>query len=63
MAQFELTNNQVSVVDDTTHRVQLTPQQALDLLQWLFEHRDSFILHTPTSKLTDQAFHNEEQGT
>jgi len=53
MAQFELTNNQVSVVDDTTHRVQLTPQQALDLLQWLFEHQDDLevLAQPPTQPL------------
>jgi len=64
MATFEqLDNGSISIVDRFGKKVELDPQEALDLLQWLFEHRDSFILHTPTSKLTDQAFHNDEQGT
>lgn len=32
----------------------LSPDEALDLLQWLFEHQDRLILSIPTSKLDDQ---------
>jgi hypothetical protein len=64
MATFEqLDNGSISIIDRSGKKAELDPQEASDLLQWLFERRDNFILHTPTSKLTDQAFHNDEQGT
>ncbi len=59
--EAECHNGSISIVDRFGKMAELDPQEALDLLQWLFEHRDSFILHTPTSRLTDQAFHNDEQ--
>ena len=63
MATFEqLDSGSIAIIDRFGKKVELDPQEASDLLQWLFERRDSFILHTPTSKLTDQAFHNNEQG-
>ena len=33
----------------------LSSDEALELLQWLFERRDGLILSTPTGKLDDQA--------
>ncbi len=33
----------------------LSSDEALDLLQWLFERQDRLILSTPTGKLDDQA--------
>jgi hypothetical protein len=64
MATFEqLDNGSIAIIDRSGKKAELDPQEASDLLQWLFERRDSLILHTPTSKLTDQAFHNDEQGT
>ena len=64
MAIFEqLDDGSISIVDRSGKKAELDPQEASDLLQWLFERRDSLILHTPTSKLTDPSFHNDEQGT
>lgn len=60
MAQFELTNNQVYVVDDTAQRIQLTPQQALDLLQWLFERQDDLeVLTQPPTQPLGHTTENE----
>ena len=33
----------------------LSSDEALDLLEWLFERQDRLILSTPTGKLDDQA--------
>jgi hypothetical protein len=41
MAQFNFIRERVSIVDDSDHRLDLNPQEALDLLQWLSEHRDA----------------------
>jgi hypothetical protein len=53
MAQFDFTGDEVSIVDDNNHRVQLNPQQALDLMQWLFERQDDLLisLQPPTQPL------------
>jgi hypothetical protein len=53
MAQFDFTGNEVSIIDDYIHRVQLNPQQALDLMQWLFERQDDLliVLQPPTQPL------------
>jgi len=40
----------------------LSPDEALDLLQWLYDHRDELILQEPTGKLDDRlAQQHEEQ--
>lgn len=53
MAQFDFTGDEVSIVDDNNHRVQLNPQQALDLMRWLFERQDDLLisLQPPTQPL------------
>jgi len=53
MAQFDFTGDEVSIIDDNNHRVQLNPQQALDLMQWLFERQDDLliVLQPPTQPL------------
>ena len=53
MAQFDFAGDEVSIIDDNNHRVQLNPQQALDLMQWLFERQDDLliVLQPPTQPL------------
>jgi hypothetical protein len=53
MAQFDFTGDEVSIVDDNNHGVQLNPQQALDLMRWLFERQDDLLisLQPPTQPL------------
>ena len=41
MANFDFFGERVSIFDGSNHRLDLNPQEALDLLQWLFEHRDT----------------------
>ncbi|HEX6557476.1 MAG TPA: hypothetical protein VF026_32230 [Ktedonobacteraceae bacterium] len=41
MAKFDFIRKRVSIVDDSDRRLDLNPQEALDLLQWLSEHRDA----------------------
>jgi hypothetical protein len=40
MASFHFMNEQVSIRDDHDQRVNLNPQEALDLLQWLSVQRN-----------------------
>jgi hypothetical protein len=53
MTHFDFTGDEVSIADDYNHRVQLNPQQALDLMQWLFERQDDLliVLQPPTQPL------------
>jgi hypothetical protein len=53
MAQFDFTSDEVSIIDDNNHRVGLNPQQALDLMRWLFERQDDLliVLQPPTQPL------------
>ena len=41
MAKFDFFSEGVSIFDGSDQRLDLNPQEALDLLQWLFEHRDA----------------------
>ena len=41
MAKFNFMSERVSIFDDSDHRLDLNPQEALDLLQWLFERKDA----------------------
>jgi hypothetical protein len=41
MAKFEFIRERVSIFDGSDQRLDLNPQEALDLLQWLTEHRDA----------------------
>ena len=41
MAKFNFIRERVSIFDDSDHRLDLNPQEALDLLQWLSKHRDA----------------------
>jgi len=40
---------------DVPITISLSPDEALELLQWLFERQDGLILSTPTGKLDSQA--------
>jgi hypothetical protein len=44
---------------DVSAAFSLSPDEALDLLQWLFEHQDGLILSTPTGKLDSKAQEKE----
>jgi len=58
MASFDFSNGEhVFISDDHSHRVSLSPQEALDLLQWLFDRKDA--LHSFTQGDTRQA-HGEK---
>jgi hypothetical protein len=53
MASFDLSNGEhVSISGSSSQRVDLTPQEALDLLHWLSEHKDA--LYSLTHQATDQ---------
>ncbi|HKF37291.1 MAG TPA: hypothetical protein VKB35_10365 [Ktedonobacteraceae bacterium] len=41
MARFDFTSEHVSIFDDADHRLDLNPQEALELLRWLFDRRDA----------------------
>ncbi len=41
MAKFDFIRERVSIFDGSDQRLDLNPQEALDLLQWLSEHRDA----------------------
>jgi len=41
MAKFDFVSKHVSIFDDSDHRLDLNPQEALDLLHWLSDHRDA----------------------
>ena len=52
MAQFNFVGEQISIVNDSAHRLDLNPQEALDLLQWLSEQRDALysLAHQNTAQ-------------
>ena len=41
MARFDFMSKHVSIFDDAGQRLDLNPQEALDLLRWLSDHRDA----------------------
>ena len=40
MARFDFVSKHVSILGDSDQSVELSPQEALDLLYWLSDHRD-----------------------
>jgi hypothetical protein len=52
MAKFEFNSNQVSIFNDASHRLDLNPQEALDLQRWLSDHRDALydLAHLDTDQ-------------
>ena len=60
MASFDLSNGEhVSISGSSSRRVDLTPQEALDLLQWLFDKRAVFL--SLTHQDADRAPSNEKR--
>ena len=43
MASFDFTGGHLSIVDGSNQRVDLNPQEGLDLLQWLADKRDALL--------------------
>jgi hypothetical protein len=43
MASFDFTGEHLSIVDGSNQRVDLNPQEGLDLLQWLSDNRDALL--------------------
>ena len=43
MASFDFTGEHLSIVDGSNQRVDLNPQEGLDLLQWLADKRDALL--------------------
>lgn len=41
MVRFDFIRKQVSISGDSGHRLDLNPQEALDLLHWLSDHKDT----------------------
>jgi hypothetical protein len=70
MASFDFSNGEhVFISDDHNHRVFLSPQEALDLLQWLSDRKDalhSFIQgdtkRAHDEKLLEIHLHEEDLG-
>jgi len=70
MASFDFSNGEhVFISDDQNHRVSLSSQQALDLLQWLSDRQDALYSltqkHTtraPGEKLLEIHLHEEDLG-
>ena len=47
MASFDFTGEHLSIVDGSNQRVDLNPQEGLDLLQWLSDKKDALLSLTP----------------
>jgi len=43
MASFDFTGEHLSIVDGSNQRVDLNPQEGLDLLQWLADKKDALL--------------------
>src|ERR1700694_1896361 len=43
MARFDFVSKHVSILGDSDQGVELSPQEALDLLHWLSDHRDTLF--------------------
>ena len=52
MAKFDFFSERVSIFDGSDQRLDLNPQEALDLLQWLTEYRDALygLAHQNTAQ-------------
>ena len=59
MTNFTFTAEHISIVDAEGQRVNLSPQEALDLLQWLFDKRAVFL--SLTHQDADQASSHERR--
>ena len=46
MARFDFNSQHISIFDDADHRLDLSPQEALDLLHWLSNRRDALYALT-----------------
>lgn len=57
MTKFDLIGEQISIVDEDGHRVDLSPQAAFDLLRWLYDKRDALL--SLTHQAADQAQYSE----
>src|SRR5215468_10728141 len=70
MASFDFSNGEhIFISDDHSHRVSLSLQQALDLLQWLSDRKDALNSPTPEDttrapgeKLLEIHLHEEDLG-
>jgi len=49
----EINQTFIHITDDDSHTAQLSPQQALELLQWLYESQDDLqiLIQPPTQPL------------
>jgi hypothetical protein len=52
MAKFDFISERVSIFYDSDNRLDLNPQDALDLLQWLSDHRNALygLAHRGTAQ-------------
>jgi hypothetical protein len=70
MASFDFSNGRhIFISDSYSHGVYLDPQEALDLLQWLSDHKDALYSFTavetsraPGEKLLEIHLHEEDLG-
>ncbi len=70
MASFDFSNGRhIFISDSYSHGVYLNPQEALDLLQWLSDHKDALYSFTavdtsraPGEKLLEIHLHEEDLG-
>ena len=60
MAHFDSTDEQVTIFDRYSHKATLDPQEALELLQWLFDHKDAWR-NSLTHLSNDQTQSSEKQ--
>ena len=51
MAKFDFNSQHVSIVDAAGHRLELNPQETLDLLDWLSDRREALndLVHRDTA--------------
>jgi hypothetical protein len=67
MAQFEkvdfpeINRTSIHITDDYSHTAQLSPEQAVDLLQWLYERRDE-LLNLAHDEHEDERQHIQSTG-
>src|ERR1700730_2003073 len=70
MAKFDFNGKQVSIFDNTGHRLDLNPQEALDLQRWLSNYRDALyelahldtVQGQPGEKLLEIHLYQEQLG-
>ncbi|HAG98991.1 MAG TPA: hypothetical protein DCL75_09065 [Ktedonobacter sp.] len=59
MTNFNFTTEHISIVDAEDQKVNLSPQEALNLLQWLFDKRGALL--SLTHQDADQASYSEKR--